>query len=417
MAEKVLNLAFVGLGQAVNRVLYQHPEVHDLPYRIVAAADPRAQAREAFERDFDGRAFADFESILEMPEVDVVYVATPPELHCEQTIQAAEAGKHVLVEKPMALSLDDALLMCRKAEDAGVKLLAGHTKCFDAPIIEMTRLAQSGRYGPMRAFTSMMYNSFNVMPWPTPELADTMGPVLNQGPHQLDIARQIGGGVVTSVTATTFHDSLRDVTGGYQALLRFDSGSSATLTYDARGLFDIAELYGWIGEGGQARPEDLNARMRRNIGDLLERHGRDGMDDELERQKEVGRYGAKDPGEALRNVWGYAKPDEPRDQPFFGMSILSLDQAAVRQSRDGLYLYTDGGRNSIDLQDSLRARAAELLELYRSIRDDRPVFHDGWWGAATLEACLALAESAATGGRVELAHQVPTPSEIPTLTL
>jgi phthalate 4,5-cis-dihydrodiol dehydrogenase len=417
MAEQVLNLAFVGLGQAVNRVLYQHPEVHELPYRIVAAADPREQAREAFVRDFGGQAFSDLDPILDLPEVDVVYIATPPELHCAQTLRAVEAGKHVLVEKPMALTLDDALLMCRNADEAGVKLLAGHTKCFDAPVLEMTRLAQSGRYGPVRALTSLMYNSFNVMPWPTPELRDTMGPVLNQGPHQLDIARQIGGGLVTSVTAATFHDSLRDVTGGYQALLRFASGASATLTYDARGLFDIAELYGWIGEGGQARSEGLNARMRQNIRGLARSHGRGGMDEELEAQKEVGRYGARDPGAALRDVWGYAKPDEPRDQPFFGMSILSLDEATVRQSRNGLYLYTDAGRESLDLQNALRARAAELLELYLAVRDDRPVFHDGWWGAATLEACLALVDSATTGERVELRHQVPVPQEVPSFSL
>lgn len=415
--EKQLNLAFVGLGQAVNRVLYQHPEVHELPYRIVAAADPREQARDAFVRDFGGKAFPDFEPILNMDDVDVVYIATPPELHCEQTIRAVEAGKHVLVEKPMALTLDDALRMCRSADEAGVKLLAGHTKCFDAPIIEMTRMAQSGRFGPVQAFTSMMFNSFNVMPWPTAELEDTMGPVLNQGPHQLDIVRQICGGVVTSVSAATFHDSLRDVTGGYQALLRFDSGASATLTYDARGLFDVAELYGWIGEGGQHRPEDLNARMRQNIRGLLNRNHRDGMDDELERQKEVGRYGAENPGEALRDVWGYSEPGEHRDQPFFGMSILSLDEAAVRQSREGLYVYTDAGREEIDLQDAIRARAAELLELYLAIRDDRPVFHDGWWGAATLEACLALVESAATGEGIELHHQIPTPDRIPQLSI
>jgi phthalate 4,5-cis-dihydrodiol dehydrogenase len=417
MGERVLNLAFVGLGQAVNRVLYQHPEVHQLPYRMFAAADPREQAREAFVRDFDGTVFAALDPILEMPEVDVVYIATPPELHCEQTIRAVQAGKHVLVEKPMALTLDDALLMCRTAEEAGVKLLAGHTKCFDAPVLEMTRLAQSGRYGPVRALTSLMYNSFNVMPWPTPELRDTMGPVLNQGPHQLDIARQIGGGLVTSVTAATFHDSLRDVPGGYQALLRFATGASATLTYDARGLFDIAELYGWVAEGGQARAGDLNSRMRQNIRTLIDSHGRGGMDDELERQKEVGRYGAHDPGAALRDVWGYARPEEHRDQPFFGMTILSLDEAAVRQSRNGLYLYTDSGREDVDLQHALRARAAELLELYLAVRDDRPVFHDGWWGAATLEACLALAESAATGRPVELDHQVPVPEEVPLLSL
>ncbi len=157
--------------------------------------------------------------------------------------------------------------------------------------------------------------------------------------------------------------------------------------------------------------------MRQNIRSLLDSHGRDGMDGQLELQKEVGRYGARDPGAALRNVWGYAPPDERRDQPFFGMTILSLDAAAVRQSRSGLHLYTDAGREDVDLHHALRARAAELLELYLAVRDDRPVFHDGWWGAATLEACLALAESAATQRPVGLRHQVALPEEVPVLSL
>ena len=77
--------------------------------------------------------------------------------------------------------------MVAAAEKNNVKLLAGHTHSFDAPIRKMRDVIESGAIGDLVQINSWNYNAFNPRPWPTRELQLTHGPVLNQGPHQVDI--------------------------------------------------------------------------------------------------------------------------------------------------------------------------------------------------------------------------------------
>src|SRR5579859_5848601 len=98
-----------GLGRGfllTAAVLLSDPRV-----RLVAAAEPRGEARARFETEFGGRTWPDILGLCNDPEVDLIYIASPHGLHAEQAIIAAAAGKHVLVEKPMALTLADAARM------------------------------------------------------------------------------------------------------------------------------------------------------------------------------------------------------------------------------------------------------------------------------------------------------------------
>ena len=310
MSEKVLRLGFAGLGQAVQRILVHDREILELPYRMAAAADSRPEARAAFQREFGGEVHESIEALCASPNVDVVYVATPAEAHRDHVIAAAEHGKHVIVDKPMALNLDDCDAMIAAAKKNGVLLLSGHTHGFDTPVLKMAELVRSGELGDLVSINSWMYNEFNPRPWPSAELRSTHGPLLNQGPHHVDIVRQIGGGMVRSVRATTINDSLRDCVGGYTCYLEFESGAPATLVYDARGLFDVAELYDWVGEGGDWREPERNAMVRRSFTkleklSLLEREAL------LESYKDQGRYGAAglDPEEESRSHTLWKRPN------------------------------------------------------------------------------------------------------------
>ncbi len=71
-------------------------------------------------------------------------------------------------------------------------------------------------------------------------------------------------------------------------------------------------------------------------------------------------------------------------------------------------MYDDEGRREIAVERGLPAREAEMWEFYNAICNDRPLVHDGRWGTATLEACLAIVESSRTRRDVLLSHQVPT---------
>jgi phthalate 4,5-cis-dihydrodiol dehydrogenase len=402
-----LRLGFVGLGQAASWMFQQSAEIAKLPFTITAAAEPRASAREAFRRDFGGETFKSADELCRYPNVDVIYVATAPELHREHVITAVENGKHVLVEKPIALTIEDCLAMLGAADANGVKILAGHTHSFDAPIRKMREIVDSGRLGAVRMINSWNCNDFNPRPWPSAELASTHGPILNQGPHQIDIVRQIHGGPVRSVRASTVWDSLRSCEGGYSCFLDFEDGASGTMIYDARGFFDTAELFWWVGEGGYLRDPQTNIRARQNY-KALATLGPAEREAAFEALKEQGRYGALKSDPSVLKAWGYHSAQDVKHQPFFGINLVHCENGAMRQSANGILIYSDDETTEIPLQHELRGRAAELMELYNGVVHNRPIFHDGRWGLATLEVCLALIESARTRSEIRLGHQILT---------
>lgn len=400
---KKLRLGFIGLGQATAHVLGELRLASDLPWEIAAAADPRAHATAAFQAEFGGQVFSDAEQLCRESDVDVVYIATPPWMHLDHALAAAKYGKHVIIEKPMALSLADCRKMVAAAKKAGVKLLAGHTHSFDAPIRKISDLVSDGIYGPLRMINSWNFNEFNHRPRLISELEANHGPVLNQGPHQVDVVRQIGGGRVKSVRATTIRDGVTGVEGGYSVFLQFESGVPATLVYDGRSLFDTAELFWWIGEGGQARDPNLNARRRAaylELASLPKKERQRRLDDD----KEKGRYGAAHNGEGNK-PYGETVA---RNQPFFGLVMVSCEDATIRQSPSGLLIYGKRGKEELVIEHTLRGRLAELHEMYRGIVENRQLVHDGAWGMATLEVCFAILKSAETGKEIRLRHQVAT---------
>src|SRR5215213_994454 len=104
-AAQPLRFGVIGLGRAALSFLpglLTHPGV-----RITAGADPRREAREAWARDFEAETFENAEQLCASPNVDAVYVSTPHQFHAPNVITAAQAGKHAICEKPMALTLED----------------------------------------------------------------------------------------------------------------------------------------------------------------------------------------------------------------------------------------------------------------------------------------------------------------------
>jgi phthalate 4,5-cis-dihydrodiol dehydrogenase len=388
-------MGVAGLGVASTQIL---PSVSQLPYiRVTAAADVRQDALAEFRREYDAEVFTSFDGMCKSPNVDFIYVATPNELHAEHVIAAADHGKHAIVEKPMAVTLEECEAMNEAAERNGVKLLCGHTHSFDPPIRKIRDIVQSGELGSLRMIHSWNYNEFMYRPRMKHELATSRGVVLNQGPHQVDVVRLIGGGMVRSLRATTgIWDPARPHEGSYACYLEFDNGVPATLVYSGYGFFDTAELFWWIGEGGQPRDPQTNPSARKKIRGIA-------SSQEEELLKEQMRYGGPREGE-LSHVW-----QGDRQQPFFGLTLVSCDKGDIRQSPDGLFIYGEEGKREIALPPGKKAREAEVEELYQAIDNNRPVFHDGRWGEATLEVCLAILESARQRREIFLTHQTPVP--------
>jgi predicted dehydrogenase len=386
-------MGMAGLGVASTQIL---PPVSKLPYvKIAAAADVRPDALAKFQKEYGAEVFTSFEEMCRSPNVDFVYIATPNELHARHAIAAAEHGKHAIVEKPMATSLAECEAMNAAAEKNRTRLLCGHTHSFDPPIRKIREMIQSGAMGRLRMIHSWNYNEFMYRPRMKHELATSHGVVLNQGPHQVDVVRLIGGGLVKSVRAATgIWDPARPHEGSYTCYLEFEDGVPATLVYSGYGYFDTAELFWWVGEGGQPRDPETNARVRNKIKGISSAG-------EEELLKEQMRYGGKREGEYSHDWQG------ERRQPFFGLTLVSCDRGDIRQSPDGLIVYGAEGRREVALAEGKRGREAEVDELYRAVVEDRPVFHDGRWGEATLEVCLAILESAREKREIFLSRQTP----------
>jgi phthalate 4,5-cis-dihydrodiol dehydrogenase len=381
---KTIALGAAGLGRAFS--LMAPTLAGDARVRLVAGADPRPEARQRFEADFRGRAYATVEELCADAEVAAVYVATPHQFHAAHATLAAAAGKHVLVEKPMALTLAECAAMNAAARAHGVHLIVGHSHSFDAPIALTQKMIQSGAYGRLRMITAVNFTDFLYRPRRPEELDSSRGGgvVFNQAAHHVDIARLLGGGRVKSVRAHTgAWEPARPTEGAYQALLTFEDGAFASIVYSGYAHFDSDEFCDWIGEGGQRKdPRAYGAARRMLSGDEM----------------------------ALKNARNYggahfAGTHGNLLHQHFGLLIASCERADLRPLPQGVMIYADAQSRLEPLAAPKVQRAEVIDELHAAVVDGKPPRHDGDWGAATLEVCLAILRSAREGREIALQSQ------------
>jgi UDP-N-acetylglucosamine 3-dehydrogenase len=213
---------------------------------LVAIADP---AEEPTRRRIGSRSIdwhADWRDLLARADIDAVSICTPSHHHAEVGLAAIAAGKHVLVEKPIATQLEDALRMAGAASHAGVKLMVGHIERFNPAVSKMAALIAEGRIG--RVFRA---HATRVGPLPT-RIMDA-GVAIDLATHDLDIMQMVLGRDISSVYAegTQFaHPTQEDL---ITCLLRFGDGGPF-------GLLDVNWLtpekrreLTVIGEGGMLK--------------------------------------------------------------------------------------------------------------------------------------------------------------------
>jgi phthalate 4,5-cis-dihydrodiol dehydrogenase len=114
---------------------------------FVAEADLGQEAREQYRAEFGIQTYGSVAAMCELKELDAVYVATPNPYHAEHAIIALEHGEHVMVEKPMALTLEDCDRMIAAAEKSRVKLMVTHMRSFNPPIRKIREIISSGKLG------------------------------------------------------------------------------------------------------------------------------------------------------------------------------------------------------------------------------------------------------------------------------
>jgi phthalate 4,5-cis-dihydrodiol dehydrogenase len=384
-----VRLGVVGLGRAFTLMLGSF--LADPRIRLVGCADPRAEARERFSAEFGAPAYENVAALCADGAVEAVYLASPHQFHADQARVAASAGRHVLVEKPMALTLADCLAMARAAREAGVHMIVGHSHSFDAPIRAARARIASGQYGALRMIHAMYYTDFLYRPR-RPEELDTAqggGAVFNQAPHQVDVIRLLGGGRLAGVRAMTgAWDPSRPTEGAYAALLRFEDGAFASLTYSGYAHFDGDTLMGDIAESGAAKDPSRPFTARLTLREA-------GPEQEISLRTARG-YGTARAQGAAGERW----------HEHFGLVIASCDGADLQPLPNRLRIHGDDGVTEEALPRPAIPRQEVLDELVAAVRHGIPPLHDAAWGAATMEACFGILESAHTGQDVMLRHQV-----------
>jgi phthalate 4,5-cis-dihydrodiol dehydrogenase len=378
---KKLKIGVAGLGRAfaVMSGAFSDPRVE-----LVAAADPRREALEKFRNDYGGRTYSSVEELCADPSVEVVYIATPHQFHAPQARLAAAKGKHVLVEKPMALSVDDCRAMIDAAREARVQLIVGHSHSFDAPILQTRKLIESNAFGRVRMITALDFTDFLYRPRRPEELATEKGGGVfyNQAMHQVDIVRLLAGGGVRSVRAFAGNwDQARPTEGAYSCLLRFDNGVFATLVYSGYAHFDSDEFMGWIGEMGQKKDPGAYGLARKSL---------QSTGDELH-LKTARNYGGK-------NFAGI----EAVAHQHFGVIIVSCEKADLRPLPAGVMIYSDKEKRLEALPPPKVPRQEVIDELYGAVADSRVPLHSGEWAMATLRVCLAMLQSSREGKEILL---------------
>lgn len=396
-----LRLGVIGLGRAFTLMLPAWR--HDPRIRPVAAYDPRPEARQRFISDFPGaRGHDSVAALCADPEVEIIYIATPHQLHAEQVALAASHGKHVLVEKPMALTLDDCNRMVEACRAAGVQLLVGHSHSFDAPIQLAWRLILEGQFGQVRMIQAQYYTDFLYRPRRPEELCTAAGGgvIHNQAAHQMDIVRLLGGGEIHTIRAMAgAWDPKRPTEGAYAALLRFKNGVFASLLYSGYAHFDTDATLGHTTEMGLPKSEQHYGQARRRLAALSS------ASDEIHLKTGNG-YG----GNTHQEI-----PTSPPRHQHFGHILISCDQADLQPIPEGVWIHGDTQRELLTLPPPQIFRQEVVDELWAVLRLGQPALHNGAWGRATTEACLALLESAQSHTELTLRCQVPpaTPAARP----
>ena len=153
-----IRLGVAGLGRAFTLMLPAF--VADPRVLLAAAADPRAAARAQFSSAFGAPVHDDVEALCADPGVDAIYIATPHQFHAAHAILAAQHGKHVLVEKPMAISVAECAAMIAAADRANVQLVVGHSHSFDAPVRRARALIDAGAIGRVHMINAQYYTDF-----------------------------------------------------------------------------------------------------------------------------------------------------------------------------------------------------------------------------------------------------------------
>lgn len=217
---KNLNIGVIGLGAIGLKHCSALAQIDRAT--IAAIADVDEKALEATAKQYNATPYNDFKKMLTQPGLDAVIVATPDQLHRDACVMAAESGKHVLVEKPIATTLKDAEDIISATDKAGVKLMVGFSLRFSPHYLHAKKMVADGTLGDL---VSIFARRLNVITQPD-RLKGRCGVVMFLGTHDFDAMRWIVGSEPVSIycEASTSVPSPYPIENETFSIIRFKNG-------------------------------------------------------------------------------------------------------------------------------------------------------------------------------------------------
>jgi predicted dehydrogenase len=247
---------------------------------LVAVSRGRSELAEAFAKEFGARKwFGASQDLLQDVEIEAAYIATPVHLHAEQTIAAAEAGKHVLCEKPMAINTVECDRMIAACRANKVKLGVAYYRHFYPVVGRVKEIIQSGMIGrpvlaQINAFESFNPQTDHPRHWLLQKDRSGGGPMFDFGCHRIEVLTNIFGAiseVKASISNVLFEREVEDTA---IALFQFERGTSAVLsvTHAAREPQDTLEIFGSLGSIHVPALNEGKMRVSSDEGERVETH-------------------------------------------------------------------------------------------------------------------------------------------------
>ncbi len=341
--------AIIGTGMISQFHARAIAEVHGA--KLIACFDRSKPSAKKFAKKLGCTAYDSLDAMLDDPAVDVVTVATPSGAHMEPAIAAARAGKHVIIEKPLEITLKRCDCIIRECEKQGVKLSAIFPSRFHDSSIKMKRAIDAGRFGRLtlgdayvKWFRTQEY--YDSGAWRGTWKLDGGGALMNQAIHTVDLLTWLMGPVVEiqANTATLAHKRI-EVEDVATATLRFANGALGVIeatTAAYPGYLKRIELHGSEGSA-VLEEEDLKA-------------------------------------------WDFAKKNRSD-------AAILREMASVKST---------GGGAADPAAIGHHGHTMQFRDVLKAIKSDGTPAIDGYEGRRSVEIILAIYKSAATGRTVKL---------------
>lgn len=242
-----LKIAVIGVGAMGRNHARVYAELPDI--ELVGIADQSSTVAEDVARRYGTRAFTDYSQLLDETKPDAVSIAVPTVDHLEVAQRVIERGIHLLLEKPIAFSVNEGEQIISAAAQANVQLMIGHIERFNPAVMALKERLNKGELGRVFQIDARRQGPF-------PARVRDVGVVIDLAVHDVDVMRYITGAEIGRIYAETerrIHSTHEDLLSG---LLRLSDGTVGTLTINWLTPTKIRELY-VTGERGMFRVDYL----------------------------------------------------------------------------------------------------------------------------------------------------------------